>query len=109
MTTNYTLRWREAHPEAYRASAAKSEAKRRAKRRAARELVLGAAERCAICGQADRRLHWDHDHGTGKPRGWLCPSCNTSLGKMGDNPVLLERAAKYLRKRGFLITKAVLR
>ena len=39
----------------------------------------------------------DHCHTTGDVRGILCISCNTGLGKMKDDPDVLERAAKYLR------------
>lgn len=56
---------------------------------------------CAICGIAFRNLtkrhqHADHCHATGEPRGVLCLTCNTGLGKFGDNPELLRRAAAYL-------------
>ena len=46
---------------------------------------------CALCGSvegAGRRLCMDHDHTTGKFRGWLCSSCNMWLGRMGDSPIL---------------------
>ena len=38
----------------------------------------------------------DHNHGTGEFRGFLCDSCNTGLGKFGDDPDLLARAIEYL-------------
>ena len=37
----------------------------------------------------------DHNHVTGKVRGYLCNSCNTGLGKIGDSVERLERATKY--------------
>lgn len=52
---------------------------------------------CEICG-VEGKVHWDHDHETGKFRGWLCVKCNTGLGKLGDNIEGLERALAYLRK-----------
>jgi hypothetical protein len=61
---------------------------------------------CAICGRKDSgdlrgyRLHIDHDHGTGKFRGLLCTTCNMGIGKFGDDPARLERAALYLRAQG---------
>ena len=64
--------------------------------------------RCAICGKTAeemhghwgancKRLHLDHDHSTNKIRGFLCNGCNYGLGLFGDNPDILEIAAKYLR------------
>jgi hypothetical protein len=55
---------------------------------------------CAICGQRPEReasLHVDHDHLTGRIRGIVCLNCNQGLGKFGDDPAVLERAAAYLR------------
>lgn len=54
---------------------------------------------CAVCLKPEktkRRLAVDHDHNTGKIRGLLCRDCNTSLGKLGDSPEILRRAAAYL-------------
>jgi hypothetical protein len=53
---------------------------------------------CAICEQPDRnrRLGVDHDHKTGKIRGLLCSSCNTSIGKFGENIDRLLGAVIYL-------------
>jgi hypothetical protein len=43
----------------------------------------GGSEACGICGTAQkeggRRLHRDHDHRTGRPRGILCFPCNGAL------------------------------
>ena len=39
----------------------------------------------------------DHDHSTLEFRGWLCYSCNTGIGKLGDNVEGLEKALTYLR------------
>jgi hypothetical protein len=55
---------------------------------------------CRICGEgpkAQRRLCIDHDHGTGQVRGLLCIPCNSGIGKLKDDPALLERAIEYLR------------
>ena len=58
---------------------------------------------CAICGGAMVRrarrtdaAHFDHDHKTGKPRGWLCSRCNLGIGLFGDDDVLLQKAVNYL-------------
>jgi len=56
---------------------------------------------CAICGKSPQgrknALHVDHDHETQITRGLLCSTCNTSIGGMLDSPLLLEKAAAYLR------------
>lgn len=64
---------------------------------------------CGICGRAPdpngRRFHIDHDHKCHGPkhycdecvRGVLCASCNRILGLAMDDPVILERAAEWLR------------
>jgi hypothetical protein len=45
-----------------------------------------ACEMCLTQASALRTgLCIDHDHATGRFRGWICHSCNTSLGKMGDD------------------------
>lgn len=59
---------------------------------------------CAICPNLleDPKIGGgpciDHSHSTGKVRGILCGSCNKGLGLFKDNPELLEKAARYLRK-----------
>lgn len=56
---------------------------------------------CAICGgrcSSGKRLAVDHSHANGRTRGLLCANCNLSLGKMGDSPALLRKAASYLER-----------
>lgn len=65
------------------------------------ELVRQANGVCAICEQPEslkRRLSVDHDHATGELRGLLCNRCNTVLGHIDDDPSLLEKIPKYLRR-----------
>jgi hypothetical protein len=69
------------------------------------ELLISQNYKCAICqenpngwnGQSGR-FDVDHDHKTGKVRGLLCSSCNTSLGKFKDDISILKRAINYLKK-----------
>jgi ferric-dicitrate binding protein FerR (iron transport regulator) len=57
---------------------------------------------CAICGGPPRaryhRFHVDHNHETGIVRGLLCDNCNHIVGRMQDNPEILQAAANYLRR-----------
>jgi Recombination endonuclease VII len=55
---------------------------------------------CEICGSPPtgkwKVLALDHNHATGKFRGWLCNHCNRLLGMARDSAVTLRRAAAYL-------------
>lgn len=67
-----------------------------------RDLLSQQDGGCAICRAplgdlSGRRLAVDHCHDTGRVRGLLCGACNLGLGKFGDDPERLERAALYLR------------
>jgi hypothetical protein len=55
---------------------------------------------CELCGgpPTARSLHLDHDHTTGRFRGWLCHYCNTNLGRFGDSVEGLRRAIDYLTR-----------
>jgi hypothetical protein len=60
---------------------------------------------CELCGRIPPtnrgghiRLHADHDHETGKFRGWLCRVCNAAIGALGDNESGLLRAVIYVRQ-----------
>jgi hypothetical protein len=55
---------------------------------------------CAIC-QTAPAAHVDHDHQTDKVRGLLCFRCNAALGQLGDDPLVLRRAARYVESGGF--------
>lgn len=56
---------------------------------------------CAICPATKPggrgTWHVDHDHSTGKVRALLCQNCNIGLGSFKDQPLLLDKAAAYLR------------
>lgn len=58
---------------------------------------------CAICNLPEKSirnkyLSIDHDHKTGKIRGLLCSTCNTSLGQFYDSPIIVNNALQYLLK-----------
>lgn len=61
--------------------------------------------RCAICGTTEpgsKGWNIDHDHsqrpGIEAVRGLLCRPCNTALGFLQDDPVVLQSAIDYLNK-----------
>ena len=51
---------------------------------------------CYLCGSPDH-LCVDHCHETEEIRGILCKSCNSAIGKLGDNEAGLLRAIAYLK------------
>tara|TARA_Y100001970_G_scaffold225903_1_gene279136 strand:+ start:518 stop:934 length:417 start_codon:yes stop_codon:yes gene_type:complete len=65
---------------------------------------------CDICGKPAyqdqpyrsgyryRNLCLDHDHKTGKFRGWLCDSCNVAISRMNDDVNILKNAIIYLER-----------
>jgi hypothetical protein len=114
-------RWREAHPEKAKAAARKSYHKRKAEdpekvRSYARQYYqdrpgLASAnhlkykyglspndipDTCQVCGRNDIRICVDHDHETGKVRGFLCTNCNTALGQVRDDRAVLHNLIAYL-------------
>lgn len=52
---------------------------------------------CELCGRTGR-IVWDHNHDTGKFRGWLCYPCNSILGLVKDDPEVLRKMADYLER-----------
>lgn len=58
--------------------------------------------RCAICGEKEshgrsEHLFINHCHKSGKIRGLLCNLCNGGIGKLKDNPNIIENALEYLK------------
>jgi Recombination endonuclease VII len=51
---------------------------------------------CELCGRGGR-ICFDHCHQSGQFRGWLCGKCNTTLGLVDDNPLVLVALTKYLK------------
>jgi len=54
---------------------------------------------CAICGRppSEKRLHVDHNHTSGLPRGLLCVTCNMRVGVLEDHKWRLS-AYQYLEE-----------
>jgi hypothetical protein len=65
-------------------------------------LLRAQGGKCTICRSVLEMtsLHVDHCHDSGLVRGLLCRSCNVGLGHFRDDPLLLQRAARYLVIRG---------
>jgi hypothetical protein len=53
-------------------------------------------EQCEVCGSIGG-ICFDHDHQTGKFRGWICFRCNSALGLARDSIDLLLKLAEYLK------------
>ena len=56
---------------------------------------------CPICSKRTiagitSKVVLEHDHRSGKVRGWVCDSCNTGIGRFKDDKKLLERAIKFI-------------
>lgn len=65
-----------------------------------REKIVGSKKpsKCPVCKRSGIRICVDHDHKTGKIRGWLCDKCNVTLGRVDDSPKILMALIKYLKK-----------
>jgi len=62
--------------------------------------ALGTLFRCPICQKTTivgiTKVVLDHNHGNGIPRGWICESCNTGIGRFDDDVSLIENASKWI-------------
>ena len=91
-------KWRKANPEKARIACRRSN-KNNLERKAGRK----KPEQCEICGgfgkDLNKGLCFDHNHETGKFRGWICSRCNVVLGYVEDNPKLLIKLIKYLNRK----------
>lgn len=53
---------------------------------------------CPIClNTFSKTRYLDHDHKTGKARGFLCSPCNSGIGFLQEDEDQIERALMYLR------------
>lgn len=72
------------------------------------EMFLAQGGVCRICkcpetakrakSDSTKALSVDHCHATGRVRGLLCWSCNSTLGRVKDSPALLREMALYLEQ-----------
>lgn len=87
----YTKKYRTTHPE-------QTTSKQQAYRLARREAEAGRvkSKTCEVCG-AGGRIFYDHDHQTGKFRGWICHPCNATLGFARDRVEVLQKLIAYLQ------------
>lgn len=54
---------------------------------------------CSICHEV-KKLVIDHRHdGTKNMRGLLCVGCNSAIGKLKEDPTILQRAIDYINRR----------
>jgi hypothetical protein len=71
------------------------------KRRGIPEAMRPCPDHCENCKcvlDKGFKTHLDHDHATGKFRGWLCNRCNLGIGALGDTIDGLQRAIDYLKR-----------
>lgn len=54
-------------------------------------------KQCEICGRGGR-IVFDHCHKSGKFRGWICSNCNSTLGFVNDNCIILAQMVNYLNE-----------
>lgn len=52
---------------------------------------------CEICAKHCKKLVFDHDHETGKFRGWLCHRCNVGL-RYVEESTYMQAALAYLAR-----------
>lgn len=72
------------------------EARREYNRAGSARLLEG--EGCPICGREGEVLLPSFDRRTGEPRGRICTGCNTGIGFLRDDPAVIARAARYLKR-----------
>lgn len=55
-------------------------------------------DKCELCGKKGK-ICYDHNHKTGKFRGWICRECNLVLGFIKDDPQTLKLMIDYIQKK----------
>lgn len=74
---------------------------------------IGEVFTCPICHRKKIRnfkndVVLDHSHIDGGVRGWVCSSCNTSIGKFYDDPSILQRAIDWIKNKGNFLKTVIL-
>ena len=67
---------------------------------------IGSVFHCPVCDKdkpvvKNSSIALDHDHHTGKIRGYVCQACNTGMGNLRDDIDVLSRAISWLKKNLF--------
>lgn len=67
--------------------------------------IKGDTFECPLCKRIftvtnPQSVNLDHDKETGEPRGWLCGDCNTSMGRLHDDPSVLARGIIWISSGG---------
>ena len=104
----YVDKWRKEKPKGYFDIQRKSRLKRIGfTPELVAEMLEAQGNVCALCGTSEpggtrKTWHSDHDHETGKARGLLCMSCNTTVGHIeSKSPDWMDKAKKYIEQGGF--------
>ena len=64
-----------------------------------REIILRQGIKCPICNKdITNNPSVDHNHATGKIRGFICNKCNLAIGNAEDSPDRLRAMASYLER-----------
>ena len=64
--------------------------------------------RCPICEKqtiigVTSKLALDHDHRSGRTRGYICDSCNTGLGRFRNGKTYIQNALQWLKEDNVLV------
>ena len=93
-------KWRQKNPKDYLRISRLANIRRRCKEHGITLLdyYAGRSTGCQICRHdfSENTMCLDHNHETGKFRGFLCKKCNFMLGNSRDNIAILEKAIRYL-------------
>jgi hypothetical protein len=83
----------------YRKKYCRDRARIKLKEKREREASRPRPKTCECCFELpDKRgVVWDHNHSTGKFRGWLCNRCNRVLGMCIDSKEIFWKMIKYLQ------------